>query len=399
MIFMNAFERRILIALTSIFSLRMLGLFMILPVFALYAPTLVGVTPLLVGFALGIYGLTQALLQIPFGFASDHFGRKPIIVMGLLLFGVGSVVAALSNSIYGVIIGRSLQGASAIGSVIMALVSDLTREAIRGRAMAIIGISIGLSFAVAFLLGPCLAEVVGVRGIFWITALFSLLAIGVLLLFVPTPIQMQTKVAQQIKVTRGDILKLLSFTTLTVVDFGILVLHMSVVALFLKIPVALQALGFVAGTSWKFYLPVLVCALFATVPGLWLMERPQSAKYGIVVSVLVLTISEVGILLFFKSSVGLALSLFLFFTAFNLLEASLPALVSKFAPSRMRGSALGIYSTAQFLGSFVGGGIGGWLDSRYGMVAVLIFCIGLAIIWFMCALQQLLKGSLPWQEG
>jgi MFS family permease len=392
MIKINPVERTTLLALSGIFSLRMLGLFMILPVFSLYANQLSSVTPLLVGIALGIYGLTQALLQIPFGLASDHFGRKPLIILGLLLFALGSVVAAVSNSIYGVIIGRSLQGASAIGCVIMALVADLIREEVRVRAMAVIGITIGLSFAIAMVLGPVLTQIGGVPGIFWITAVFSVLAIVMLIAFVPTPAR-QSKNSEAFPVL-SYIPKMLFDKTLMPVYFGVLVLHASLIGLFIKIPLAVQAIGFSEGKTWQFYLPVFLASLLSTAPYLMIMEKKHWIKYGLTGAVFLFGISELGVLIFFESGIGLALSLWVFFTAFNILEASLPAYVSQIAPVACKGTALGIYSSAQFLGLFLGGVLGGYLDANYGMVGILWFCIILSMIWFVWNVQLILRGVL-----
>jgi len=372
-------ERRAILALASIFLLRMLGLFMILPVFSLYANQLNYVTPTLVGVALGVYGLTQALFQIPFGMASDRYGRKPLIIFGLLLFGLGSVIAATSDSIYGVIMGRSLQGASAIGCVIMALVADLTRDEIRMRAMAVIGVTIGVSFALAFVVGPLVSEWAGIRGIFLITAVFSVLAILMLVSMVPSP--PRPSVEQSLIPVLACIPKVLMLPELRLLNFGVLVLHASLVALFLKVPGAVKALGYTDNQTWQFYLPVFLCALLATAPCLLMIEKKGWVKYGIAGLIGMLIISELGILYFFKWKWGLALSLWLFFTAFNTLEASLPSLVSRFAPAQLKGTALGIYSSAQFLGLFLGGVVGGCLDTYYGMVGVLTFCFTLAVVW------------------
>ena len=397
MMTINPVERKTLLALSGIFSLRMLGLFMILPFFSIYAKQLNSVTPFLVGIALGVYGLTQALLQIPFGFASDRFGRKPLIILGLLLFALGSVVAACSDSIYGVIVGRSLQGASAIGCVIMALVADLIREEVRVRAMAVIGITIGLSFALAMVLGPLLSQLGGVVSIFWSTAAFSIVAIFMLVVFVPTPestLQKSATAESGSIPVLARIPKMLVHRTLMPIFFGVLVLHASLIALFLKIPIFVQALGFSEGKTWQFYLPVFLGSLLATAPCLWVMEKKTWAKYGLTSAVFLFGISELGIMIYFESGVGLALSLWVFFTAFNTLEASLPAFVSQFAPVGSKGTALGIYSSAQFLGLFLGGILGGWLDAEYGMVGILLFCIILAIIWFVWNFQLILKGTL-----
>ncbi len=394
---MNSLERKAIGALAGIFALRMLGLFMILPVFAIYANQLNHVTPSLVGVALGVYGLTQALLQIPFGFASDRFGRKPMIILGLLLFCFGSMAAALSDSIYGVILGRSLQGASAIGCVIMALAADLTRDAVRVRAMAMIGITIGLSFALAMVLGPILSEWYGVTGIFWLTAGLAGVAILLLLIWVPTP--RTIKFNQEVSPHLSLIPRIFKQPELNSLTLGVFVLHASLVALFLKIPLYIQALGFVTGQSWRFYVPVLLGSLLAAIPALSIMERKDRVKSGLTLAWITLAIAEWGIGIFLDSTLGFAFSVGLFFTAFNILEASLPSLVSRIAPTGTRGTALGLYSSAQFLGLFLGGVIGGWLDASYGMVGILLFCIILAVIWLIVDFIVNFKRGLPWQEG
>jgi len=386
---MTAIERRAMVSLATIFLLRMLGLFMILPVFAVYAEQLNNVTPTLVGVALGCYGLTQALFQIPFGFASDYFGRKPLIFFGLILFATGSIIAAMSDSIYGIIVGRCLQGASAIGCVVMALVADLTREGVRVRIMAVIGVTIGIAFALAMVLGPVLSEFGGIKGLFWITAIFSLLALVTLIIFVPTPAALNFN-NEAIPIFRL-LPKVLVNSELNILNFGVFVLHATLVALFLKIPIAIQALGFEKNTTWQFYTPVFLCALLATALSVLIIEQKKWVKYGIAVSILALAFSEVGILYFFNHLVGLACSMWLFFTAFNTLEASLPSLIAKAAPIGCKGTALGIYSSAQFLGLFIGGVIGGWLDSYYGMMAILLFCVTLASVWLLWVLQQVFK--------
>lgn len=394
MLTINPVERKTLLALSGIFSLRMLGLFMILPVFSIYATQLNSVTPFLVGIALGVYGLTQALFQIPFGFASDRFGRKPLIILGLLLFALGSVIGACSDSIYGVIVGRSLQGASAIGCVIMALVADLIREEVRVRAMAVIGITIGLSFALAMVLGPLLSQYAGVRGIFWVTAAFSIIAILMLIIFVPTPaasLQTSTTARSESIPVLARIPKILVHRELMPLFWGVCVLHASLIALFLKIPIFLQPIGFSEGKTWQFYLPVFLGSLVATAPCLWVIEKKTYVKYGLTSAVFLFGMSELGIMIFCESGVGLALSLWVFFTAFNTLEASLPALVSQFAPMECKGTALGVYSSAQFLGLFLGGILGGWLDAKYDMVGISGFCIILAVIWFMWNVQLILR--------
>jgi MFS family permease len=385
---MTFIELRTIVALASIFSFRMLGLFMVLPVFAIYAKQLNHATPTTIGIALGIYGLTQTLFQIPFGAASDRLGRKPVIIFGLLLFILGSIMAALSQSIEGVIIGRSLQGASAIGCVIMALVADLIREKIRMRAMAAIGITIGLSFALAMILGPLLSELGGVQGIFWITAILSCFAILMLVFFVPTP-TVRSPSNESIPLL-ANIPKIITNSSLIPLNFGVLVIHASLTAMFLKIPSIIQFIGYTGSTAWRFYVPIFAGSFLVAIFCILVMEKKSWVKLGTIGMILALVISELGILYFSTAWLGVVLSVGLFFTAFNTLEASLPSWVSKVAPAEYKGTALGVYSSAQFLGLFLGGIIGGWLDSSYGMVAVLLFCILLAVVWLTLFLRQLI---------
>lgn len=389
MITITSLERRALIALTGLFALRMLGLFMIFPLFALYAKDLQGATPTLVGLALGAYGLTQAFLQIPFGILSDRVGRKPILFLGLVCFIVGSVVAATSESIQGVILGRLLQGASAIGGVIMAFVTDLTPIPYRTRIIGFIGLSIGLSFAAAMVLGPLLSAWVGMQGIFWITALLGCLALILLISFVPKPTAALPRASGSVWRDLYTVLKDLRFLSLAL---GVFALHASLVAVFLKIPGALNKLGYTEGSSWRFYAPVFLCALFSTIP--WLMmsgRHHRPAALGIPIVVLVL--SQLGFCVVLDHLYGLVLVLWLFFTAFNLLEAGLPALVSQYAPPTLKGTAMGVYSSAQFLGLFMGGWIGGKLDDLYGTQAVLLGAVACTAIGFLFFYRQCIRGS------
>lgn len=369
-------EYRSIAALSGVFSLRMLGLFMILPVFAIYAQQLQGVTPTLMGLALGIYGLSQALFQIPFGFISDRIGRKPMIIIGLLLFFLGSMVAALSDSIWGIIIGRSLQGSGAIGSVVMALLSDLTRTEIRLRAMAFIGISIGISFGLAFILGPLLTAQWGLSGIFWLTAILALLGIVVLQYCVPTPDKQTNSIYQKISMRWFK-------PRLSILYFGVLVLHASLTALFLKIPAVVQSLAFSEGQAWQFYVPVFLTALILTVPVITLIEKINNRKTVLGTLVIALLLSELFLFNPLPTPLGLGVSLCFFFIAFNSLEASLPAYISKSAPEGEKGVVLGIFSTMQFLGLFFGGVIGGLLDAWAGDLAVICFCVILALVWLV----------------
>jgi MFS family permease len=380
---MNAIERRGAFSLAGIFSLRMLGLFLILPVFALYAEGLPGVTPMLVGLAIGVYGLTQALLQIPFGMLSDRFGRKPLIVIGLLVFALGSAVAASAHDIYGIILGRALQGSGAIAAVVMALAADLSREQRRLRMMAIIGMSIGAAFAVSLILGPLLNRWIGVPGIFWLTALLALVGVALTLFVVPNPRKSQFH--RDAEVEPAQFGRVLQDRELLRLDFGIFTLHMTLTALFLAYPLALRDQGLASDHHWQVYLPVMLVSLFAMVPFVILAESRHKMKPVFLGGIAALGLAGLGFYHFYTSMLGLIVALWLFFVAFNLLEATLPSLVAKIAPSERKGTAMGVYSTSQFLGAFTGGLLGGWMHTHYGNQGVFLLGVGVALIWLLVA--------------
>jgi len=381
---MTALEKRTTLSLASIYALRMLGLFMILPVLSLFAEQLSGATPFLIGMAISIYGLTQALLQIPFGLLSDRFGRKKIIVIGLLLFASGSVVAAMSTSIYGVLLGRALQGSGAIAAAIMALVADLTQEVHRTKAMAMIGASIGLSFAAAVTLGPVLASLAGVQGIFWLTAALSLLAILVILFIVPNPVK--SKIHRDAELVPGQFSKVLKSPDLLRLDYGIFTLHMVLTAGFVIIPLLMRDAGLAPERHWQVYLPVLVTSLATIIPFVILAEKKRKMKIVFMGAIAALVLAETGFLRFNQSLTGIISCLWLFFCGFNLLEATLPSLISKTAPGDLKGTAMGAYSSSQFMGAFMGGMTGGWLFGEYGAWSVFLFCALAALSWLLVAL-------------
>ena len=383
---MTATERRATSALAGIYALRMLGLFLILPVFSIYATDhLAGATPALIGLAIGAYGLSQAILQIPFGMLSDRFGRKPIIIIGLLIFAAGSVVAALSDTITGVIIGRALQGSGAIAAAVMALAADLTREEQRTKAMASIGITIGLSFAFALVAGPILNNWIGVPGIFWATALLALAGIAVLHIWVPQAAR--SRFHRDTQAVPGQFKQVLADGQLMRLNAGILALHMILMASFVALPLALRdAAGLPSAQHWYVYLPVLLFGMLAMVPLIIIAEKKRRMKPVFVGGIVLLGLSELGLALGYHSVAAIAVALFLFFTAFNLLEASLPSLISKAAPPDSKGTAMGVYSTAQFLGAFIGGVAGGTLYGAFGLISVFIFCALIAGLWAWLAL-------------
>jgi len=377
-------EFRAAAALAAVFSVRLLGLFMIYPVFADYAGALAGANPYLIGEALGIYGLSQGLLQIPFGLLSDRVGRKVMIVLGLILFGAGSAVAAVSTTIGGVIIGRALQGAGAVGSVILALVADLTGEDSRTAAMAMVGITIGASFIVALLAGPVVANFIGVSGIFWLMVALALVGIAITQFVVPNPPRIRVhRDAEAVPALLGAVLRNRELLRL---DVGIFALHAMLTASFLVVPDLLRnTLGIGVHDQWIVYLPVLVVSVAAMVPAIIVAEKYRRMKGVFVSAVAALVVSQ--IMLFYGSGNVFALlaALIVFFSAFNVMEASLPSLITKVAPPDVKGTAMGVYSSLQFLGIFVGGIVGGMAHQHGGSAGVFALTTALAVIWLVVA--------------
>jgi MFS family permease len=381
---MDQQEFRAASSLAAVFSVRLLGLFMIYPVFAAYAGTLSGASPYLVGEALGIYGLSQGLLQIPFGLLSDRIGRKPMIVAGLLLFAIGSAVAALSTSIGGVIVGRVLQGSGAVGSVILALVADLTREENRTKAMAMVGITIGGSFMVALVAGPIAAAFIGVDGIFWLMVALALAGIAITEFIVPSP--RFVRVHRDAETVPGLIGSVLRNGELLRLNFGVFALHAMLTASFLVVPGLLQTtLGLTSHDQWMVYLPVLVVSLLVTVPAIVIAERHRRMKGVFVASVGGLLLSQLMLHFGGAQLTWLLAGLVVFFSAFNVMEATLPSLITKVAPPDAKGTATGLYSSAQFIGIFAGGVLGGWAHQHGGVAAVFSATAGLAVLWLFAA--------------
>ena len=364
--------------LATIFALRMFGLFMILPIFAVYGQSLEGATPLLIGTAIGAYGLMQALLQIPFGMLSDRFGRRPLLLIGLLLFVAGGVVAAMSDHIHGVIAGRALQGSGAIASVIMALIGDVVSEKHRTRAMALIGMSVGGSFVLALILGPLLASWLGLSGLFWMTSVMGVFALLVALV-VPAPRALQGE-ALPVGVRFR---RVLANKTLLRFDLGIFTLHLIMTASFVVVPALLsERLGLGLRSHSLIYLGVLVAGFVAMVPLIIRAERRGAVPVKRL-AVVLLAVSQILLALAGAELWHFVLALLVFFAAFNLLEALLPSLVGRAAPAGTRGTAMGVYSTSQFLGVFVGGQLGGALYQWVGAEAVFYSCAVLAAIWLV----------------
>lgn len=382
---MTASELRATLALASIMVMRMLGLFMVLPVFAIYASQLEGVTPTLAGIAIGVYGLTQTFLQIPFGMLSDRFGRKPIISLGLGIFALGSVIAALSHGIVGIIIGRALQGTGAISSALLALTADLTQEEHRTKAMAIMGISIGMSFVVALILGPVLSGWIGVLGLFWVSAVLAIIAIIVLYKVVPQPLQ--SRFHSDAEPVPAQFKRVLQDPELLRLDAGIFLLHLLLTALFVTLPMSLKNV-LLPEQHWIVYLSTLVAAVIAMMPFMMIAERYRRLKQVFVGAIAVLALSQLGLSFVQSSLWGMVIMLFLFFTAFTLLEATLPSLISKIAPADSKGTAMGVYASTQFFGAFLGGVLGGGLQQHYSHSAVFLIGSGLAVIWLGLAVTM-----------
>lgn len=381
---MTSGERRVASSLVSVIAVRMLGLFMILPVFVDYAQELNGYTVMLAGLAIGIYGLTQGLFQIPMGMLSDRIGRKPVIVAGLLVFAAGSVVAAMSETIYGVIAGRALQGVGAIASAVMALAADLTREEQRMKVMAMIGMSFGASFVLALILGPLLHGWFGLAGIFWLTSGLAIVAILIVLLRVPTPVL--SAVNRDSGVELGWFRKVVSDTQLLRLDVGVLILHMIMTATFMAVPLILKSqLALETASHWRVYLPVLILSIVLILPFIILAERKRLMKQVLVTAIVVLSMACLGLYNLHQSLVGMVMMLVLFFAAFNLLEASLPSLVAKTAPAAHKGTAMGAFSSAQFLGAFLGGIGGGWVSQEFGIEGIFLGNAVLASLWVLLA--------------
>lgn len=384
---MNRDERRAMSGLSLVFAFRMLGMFMVLPVLATYGTELSGATPLLIGVAIGAYGLTQAVLQVPFGVISDRIGRMPVIYAGLLIFAAGSAVAAMADSINMVIVGRILQGAGAISAAVMALLSDLTREQHRTKVMAGIGMSIGLSFVVAMVVGPLLTRFFGLSGLFWVTALMALLGIVLVALWVPKPDKSVRHLDAALN--REAFGRILNNSQLLRLNLGIFTLHALLMASFMALPLALIEHGELAREShWWVYLLAMGIGFVAMLPFIIYSEKKRQLKKIFLGAIVVLLLSQAYLMLMGKSLLLLIAGAVIFFAAFNLLEATLPSLISKLAPAGAKGTAMGIYSTSQFLGAALGGVLGGWLFQLGGISLVFFGCTILAAIWLVFAVSM-----------
>jgi len=379
---MSRVEKRTAVSLAGVFSTRMLGLFMILPVFSVLAEKMPDYNATLAGIAIGIYGLTQAALQIPLGLLSDKIGRKPVILGGLLVFALGSVVAASADTLLWVTIGRAIQGLGAVASAVMALAADLTREEHRMKVMAAIGMSIGLSFAIALVLGPLVNSWFGLSGIFWLTAVLAVCGMLIVLVWVPTPTV--SRFHRDAQVETGWFKSALKDTQLLRLDASILILHSVLMSSFVVMPFILRdRLGLVIEGHWQIYLPILFLSMLGVVPLIIIGEKKRKLKQMLIMAIIVLALAELGFWLVGHSLAGITFMLLFFFLAFNLVEATMPSLVAKMAPAAHKGTAMGAYSSAQFFGVFIGAAVGGWLMQHWGLDSVLLFNVVLISVWLV----------------
>lgn len=385
---MTSLELRATVSLALVFALRMFGMFSILPVLAIYAQHMPGgASPFLVGVALGIDGLAQAFLQIPFGLLSDRYGRKRVIYVGLALFALGSFIAAGADDIYMIILGRLVQGTGAVAAAIMALTADLTREEHRSKAMAVIGMSIGVTFSASMVIGPALAHLVGVSGIFAMTGVLAIAAMGVIYAVVPNP--QISRVHADAETVPAQIIAVLKNPELQRLDFGIFSLHAAMRGMFVVIPLVLLNVGQLpVSEHWKVYLPVMAISFMSVIPAIILAEARGKMKHVFCGAVAVLLVSTLLMAVTIDYFKGVVAALFLFFFAFNLLEATLPSLVSKIAPAGSKGTAIGVYNSFQFFGLFLGGALGGFLAQHVGSASVFVFASGLCIGWLLLALSM-----------
>ncbi|KMT65941.1 MFS transporter [Catenovulum maritimum] len=386
---LTKYEKKIAAILASIFSLRMLGLFMIMPVMAVYGQQIEGFSPLWIGIVIGAYGLTQALLQIPMGLLSDKIGRRPVILIGLTLFAIGSLVAATADNIFGVAVGRFMQGTGAIASAVLALAADLTREEQRSKVMAVIGMCIGLSFAAAMVVGPIIADKAGLSGIFYVTAVLA--GIGILLVLTQLPHSVTKGSNRDAIPVPAQIKQLIKHPNLRKLNLGVFFLHLQLTCLFVVVPGLLVDAGFSSKSHWMLYFPALLASFLVMAPMLMWAMKKQKETLMFKISIGLISAAMLLMLFMGQSAGGLLAALIIFFAAFNYLEANLPAWVSRLAPVGQKGSAMGVFSSCQFAGAFCGGLLGGVLLQNFTVAGVLIGASLLAFPWLIISN----KLSLP----
>lgn len=386
---MNYSWSKTVFPIAAIFSFRMLGLFLLIPIFSIYANDLKDATPTLIGFALGGYGLTQGVLQMPFGMLSDKIGRKPVIAIGLILFTFGSLLGAMTHSIYGMIISRVLQGTGAIGSVLIALLADLTLDHQRTKAMAVIGMTIGISFSISMVISPIIATQFGLSGIFYLTAILATLGLALLLFVIPNPQKEHFHVDSE---ANPALLRLvIKNKHLQRLNFGIFCQHFILTSTFFALPMIIKnqiSVGNLAH-QWHFYFYLMVFSFVLMIPFIILAEKKKRLKLVFILAIASTAATQLILTFAFKNWAGLCCLMFIYFVAFNILEALLPSLVSKQAHPNSKGTAMGIYSTSQFLGLFMGGSLSGVIYQWHGIESIFIVNAILSSIWFVisCSLQ------------
>jgi len=379
---MNKQERIFALKISSIMAARMFGLFMIFPVFSVYANEYTSTTPYLIGLAIGVYGLTQALLQIPFGYLSDQVGRKPILVVGLVIFFIGSVVAAQSTDIIGVVVGRALQGSGAISAVLMAFLADYVSPEQRAKANAFVGVQIGVAFMLSLLVGPIVTVKFGISGLFWFIAALSVIALIIVFLLPHTKPKTQYKlsVINLKKILTRDLLRL---------DLSVFSLHLVLTCAFIVMPLLLVNNNIIEiKDNWQMYLPVILLSFAGMLPMIILAEKFNKHKAMLLVAIGILIVSQI---LFYNTTLNynsFFIIMTIFFIAFNALEAMLPSLISRVASTDKRGLAMGMFSTSQFMGAFMGGVFGGWIYNKFGLNSVFLFTTFIAIIWWVTMLTM-----------
>ena len=384
---MSSAERLFALKISLVMAVRMLGLFMLFPVMSVYAGDYENATPFLIGIAIGIYGLTQAIFQIPFGYLSDRFGRKPILLIGLLVFLLGSILAANTSNIIIVVIGRAFQGGGAISAVLMAFLADSVSEENRAKANAFVGFQIGVAFMLSLLIGPIISSRVGLSGLFWVIALLSLIAMLIVLSLKHTKSITYYKLS--LKAFKENFTK-----ELLALDFSIFSLHLILAAGFIVMPLLIMENQIVSMLdNWQLYLPAVLLSFLGMIPLIIISEKFKKTKYILLISILLLISSQI---IFFSLNLNFKvflITLTIFFVAFNTVEALLPSLLSRTASASKRGLAMGIFSTSQFLGTFIGGAIGGFIYDIYNLNSVFLFTIFVAIIWWLLILFMPLKSK------